>query len=172
MTIGTVYCGVCGKSIEKVVKLKNPRAITASDIKHNRERKYVFNCCGRTWLMRQLPGGGLESVDCGPEIVEKHEPKIVEKHKPDNQAVKVSDYKESVVEHKQESNTKVSRVFRICDAYESGVGHGQKQDGLSNDYYSDPELNEAYQLGYKKGQELSTVDVSNKTNENSTHVHL
>ena len=45
----------------------------------------------------------------------------------------------------------VSKVFKICNAYETGIGHGQKKDGLSAGPYSDPELNEAYIEGYRHG---------------------
>lgn len=47
------------------------------------------------------------------------------------------------------------RIFEICDAYESGIGHGVKKDGLdrSKTPFSDPELGEAYQIGYGKGLE-------------------
>lgn len=47
----------------------------------------------------------------------------------------------------------VSKVFMVCDAYESGMGHGLKQDGLSTVRYDDPELSEAYSLGYEAGDE-------------------
>ena len=46
-----------------------------------------------------------------------------------------------------------SRTFKICDAYESGVGHGRQDVGATNPY-SDPELKEAFELGYKKGKEI------------------
>lgn len=45
----------------------------------------------------------------------------------------------------------VSRVAQVCDAYESGIGHGMKNDGLPAPY-NDVELIEAYQIGYKMGQ--------------------
>ena len=45
----------------------------------------------------------------------------------------------------------VSRVFEICNAYESGVGHGVKDDGHKELGSDDAELNEAYALGYKQG---------------------
>lgn len=47
----------------------------------------------------------------------------------------------------------VSRVYMICDRYESGYGHGWKQDGfdLSKTPHGDAELGEAYQLGYEAG---------------------
>ena len=49
----------------------------------------------------------------------------------------------------------ISRVFMICDAYESGIGHGLEEDGFSRgeDYYDDPELAEAYTIGYEEGQD-------------------
>lgn len=52
----------------------------------------------------------------------------------------------------------LSQVFKICDAYESGYGHGLQLDGLDNahnDMFADPRHNEAYKLGYKKGARLS-----------------
>jgi len=45
----------------------------------------------------------------------------------------------------------ISRVFQICNAYESGFGHGLQDDGLNEDYYTDDELNEAYKIGYNAG---------------------
>jgi hypothetical protein len=51
----------------------------------------------------------------------------------------------------------ISRVFMICDAYESGIGHGLQRDGLSDGaaYFADPEHAEAYELGYDLGEERS-----------------
>ena len=49
----------------------------------------------------------------------------------------------------------VSKVFKICNAYETGVGHGQKKDGYTAGPYSDPELNEAYEMGYSLGFAIS-----------------
>lgn len=48
-----------------------------------------------------------------------------------------------------------SRVYMICNAYESGIGHGLKGDGLdeARTRHADPELGEAYQIGYDQGQE-------------------
>lgn len=48
----------------------------------------------------------------------------------------------------------VSRAAMICDSYESGFGHGMAGDGLdlSKTPHSDPELGEAYQIGYEAGQ--------------------
>ena len=45
-----------------------------------------------------------------------------------------------------------SDVFRICDAYESGLGHGLKCDGTANPYAHAAER-EAYDIGYRQGQE-------------------
>lgn len=45
----------------------------------------------------------------------------------------------------------VSRIVEICDAYESGIGHGVKNDNLPAPY-GDTELNEAYMIGYGIGQ--------------------
>lgn len=52
----------------------------------------------------------------------------------------------------------VSRVFEICNAYESGYGHGLKRDGLdlSKTPHADAEVGEAYQIGYEAGAERST----------------
>ena len=49
----------------------------------------------------------------------------------------------------------VTRVYMICDAYESGFGHGLQDDGHDDgkDLYADPELAEAYTLGYTVGLE-------------------
>ena len=49
----------------------------------------------------------------------------------------------------------ISRVYQICERYESGYGHGLKEDGLdlSKTPHADPELGEAYQIGYEAGVE-------------------
>lgn len=47
----------------------------------------------------------------------------------------------------------ISEVFKICDAYESGIGHGLKKDAHSKGHYDSDQLNEAYEIGYKIGQE-------------------
>jgi hypothetical protein len=48
-----------------------------------------------------------------------------------------------------------SKVFMICNSYESGFGHGLANDGLdlSKTPHADPEQGEAYQIGYDAGQE-------------------
>ena len=47
----------------------------------------------------------------------------------------------------------VSRIFVICERYESGYGHGLDNDGLdgSKTPHADPEHQEAYQIGYEAG---------------------
>ncbi len=49
----------------------------------------------------------------------------------------------------------VSRASMICNSYESGYGHGLANDGLdlSKTPHADPELGEAYQIGYEAGLE-------------------
>jgi hypothetical protein len=48
-----------------------------------------------------------------------------------------------------------SKIFMICDAYESGFGHGLQEDGHNglDNPYGDPDHNEAYQIGYQAGLE-------------------
>lgn len=57
-----------------------------------------------------------------------------------------------------------SKVFMICDAYESGFGHGLQDDGHDNgaDLFTDPELAEAYTLGYQNGLEKHCDALWNK----------
>lgn len=43
-------------------------------------------------------------------------------------------------------------AFRICDAYESGLGHGLKCDGAVNPYTHGAER-EAYDIGYRRGED-------------------
>lgn len=47
----------------------------------------------------------------------------------------------------------ISEVFMICDAYESGMGHGLQRDGLPNPYTPLGTLWEAYAIGYDLGSE-------------------
>lgn len=49
----------------------------------------------------------------------------------------------------------ITEVFMICDAYESGMGHGLERDGLINPYDKLSKLHEAYQIGYDLGVERS-----------------
>lgn len=53
-----------------------------------------------------------------------------------------------------EDDTEPSRIFIICDWYESGYGHGYAGDGLdlSRTPHADLECGEAYQVGYEAGQ--------------------
>lgn len=48
----------------------------------------------------------------------------------------------------------VSKVYMICDSYESGYGHGIKNDGLDITHtpIEDKECAEAYQIGYEEGK--------------------
>lgn len=54
-------------------------------------------------------------------------------------------------------------IFAICNAYESGYGHGRKKDGLdlSRTPHSDPNCGQAFQIGYeagvKRAQELEAA---------------
>ncbi len=59
----------------------------------------------------------------------------------------------------------VSRIFMICDAYESGIGHGLQQDKHSSGEYFDIDLNKAYEIGYRLGEERK-ID-SLKTNRDN-----
>ena len=45
----------------------------------------------------------------------------------------------------------VSKVYMICNAYESGIGHGLKKDGLCNPYTPGTDEHEAYGVGYQEG---------------------
>lgn len=49
----------------------------------------------------------------------------------------------------------VSRVYMICNSYESGYGHGLRNDGLdlNKTPHADQEQGEAYKLGYEAGQQ-------------------
>lgn len=49
-----------------------------------------------------------------------------------------------------------SKVYMICNSYESGYGHGLQNDGLdlSQTPHADQEQGEAYQIGYEAGFEM------------------
>ena len=48
----------------------------------------------------------------------------------------------------------ISTVFMICDAYESGVGHGRERSGPGmTAMYGNYDHQEAYEIGYRFGQE-------------------
>lgn len=59
-----------------------------------------------------------------------------------------------------------SKVYMICNSYESGFGHGLNGDGLdlSKTPHGDPECGEAYQIGYEAGLEASKMN-RRKVNE-------
>jgi len=48
----------------------------------------------------------------------------------------------------------ISNIYKICDAYESGIGNGLQKDTHNKGYYDSDWLNEPYEIGYKKGLEL------------------
>ena len=55
-----------------------------------------------------------------------------------------------------ESHIPECDVFFICDAYESGFGHGAKNDGLNDgSIFADKRHGEAYELGYAEGLKRS-----------------
>jgi hypothetical protein len=58
----------------------------------------------------------------------------------------------------------ISRVAMICDSYESGYGHGVRSDNMNIDKtpHSDPELGEAYQLGYSAGLRVYSLTASDE----------
>jgi len=45
----------------------------------------------------------------------------------------------------------VSKVFMICNAYESGIGHGYKSTGVINPHRGNTDEYEAFEIGYVKG---------------------
>ena len=47
----------------------------------------------------------------------------------------------------------VSKVYMICNAYESGIGHGLQQDGMKNPYSVGSDEREAWGIGYQEGNE-------------------
>jgi hypothetical protein len=50
----------------------------------------------------------------------------------------------------------------ICNAYESGYGHGYKNDGLPNPHREGTTEREAYDIGYAAGYEERVYDQSQK----------
>ena len=52
-------------------------------------------------------------------------------------------------------------VFAICDAYESGMGHGLQLDGhKSGAIFGNPECGKAYEIGYEEGEERARKPVA------------
>lgn len=48
-------------------------------------------------------------------------------------------------------------IFAICDAYESGIGHGLQRDGhKSGAIFGNPECGMAYEIGYEEGEERAS----------------
>jgi len=64
----------------------------------------------------------------------------------------------------------MTRIKIICSHYESGYGHGVKDDGfdLSKTPYSDPELGEAYQYGYQCGNNAKVAPILSDAQEPDT----
>lgn len=57
----------------------------------------------------------------------------------------------------QPSLDRGEQLDAICDAYEAGVGHGLKRDGLNDgyQYYANKECAYAYTIGYENGEDRS-----------------
>lgn len=62
-----------------------------------------------------------------------------------------------------------SKILMICDAYESGIGHGLQRDGLdlSKTPHGDPECGDAYQIGYELGFERSKPSTNTASKESA-----
>jgi hypothetical protein len=45
------------------------------------------------------------------------------------------------------------QIFALCVAYESGFGHGAKEDGLQNPYEKNSDAHHAWNFGHEKGYE-------------------
>jgi len=55
-------------------------------------------------------------------------------------------------------------VFAICDAYESGIGHGLQLDGhKSGAIFGNPECGKAYEIGYELGEERAREGKTSST---------
>lgn len=54
---------------------------------------------------------------------------------------------------RSEMNNVITPVFIICNAYESGFGHGLADDKLCNPYTDGSQEHEAYGIGYAAGLE-------------------
>lgn len=55
----------------------------------------------------------------------------------------------------------VSKVYMICNAYESGMGHGLQQDRVSNPYVPRSDESEAWQYGYDEGDDRAKEERRN-----------
>lgn len=53
----------------------------------------------------------------------------------------------------------ISKVFMICNAYESGVGHGLQDDKLCNPFPKDTDEHEAYDIGVEEGFDIGVEKV-------------
>lgn len=67
----------------------------------------------------------------------------------------IAKIREALAEQEKQE-PEIGDVFFICDAYESGFGHGAKNDGLNDgSIFSDSRHGEAYELGYAVGLKRS-----------------
>jgi adenylosuccinate synthase len=57
----------------------------------------------------------------------------------------------------------ITKVFMICCAYESGVGHGFEMDGLPNPYLPNTDEHEAYEYGYSEGIDKRMGEMDDET---------
>lgn len=61
----------------------------------------------------------------------------------------------------------MNHVFAICERYESGYGHGLKNDGLdeTKTQHSNPDHHEAYRIGYANGlsQHKKYINMATRT---------
>lgn len=56
--------------------------------------------------------------------------------------------------------TEITEVYMICNAYESGIGHGLQRDGVCNPKNPGSKEYEAWKIGYAEGIDRSKQDVS------------
>lgn len=59
---------------------------------------------------------------------------------------------EAVVDALPDRPSTITPVFVICNAYESGFGHGLEDDKLVNPYTEGTNEREAYDIGYDEGK--------------------
>lgn len=54
----------------------------------------------------------------------------------------------------------ITPVFELCNAYESGIGHGLQKDDAVNPYPPRTQNAEAYQIGYEEGARRASLPPS------------
>ena len=57
-------------------------------------------------------------------------------------------------------SAKTTKIYMICVAYESGVGHGMRKNGYKNPYRAGTEEHEAWGYGYKEGEDKAGETLS------------